>query len=84
MLELNYELQPPAPEPVRVAAAEAAKGRKLAGYVLPLQNTTQQPALSSLKNRALRQRLLQAGFDGYLEKPIASGDLLAEIERILS
>ena len=43
------------------AAAEAAKERGLAGkWVLTLQNTTQQPALSSLKNRALRERLFQA------------------------
>jgi peptidyl-dipeptidase Dcp len=37
------------------AAAEAAKERKVEGYVLPLQNTTQQPILSSLENRATRQ-----------------------------
>ena len=30
------------------AAQEAAKGRKLTGYVLPLQNTTQQPTLARL------------------------------------
>jgi peptidyl-dipeptidase Dcp len=43
------------------AAAERAKERGLAGkWVLTLQNTTQQPVLSSLKNRALRQRVLQA------------------------
>jgi peptidyl-dipeptidase Dcp len=43
------------------AAAEAAKERKLAGkWVLTLQNTTQQPALGSLQNRAVRQRVLEA------------------------
>jgi len=43
------------------AAAERAKDRKMPGkYVLTLQNTTQQPALASLKNRALRERLFQA------------------------
>jgi peptidyl-dipeptidase Dcp len=43
------------------AAAEAAKERGLSGkWVLTLQNTTQQPALAGLKNRALRQRLFQA------------------------
>ncbi len=43
------------------AAAEKAKERKLAGkWVLTLQNTTQQPALASLANRALRERLFQA------------------------
>jgi peptidyl-dipeptidase Dcp len=43
------------------SAAEAAKERGLAGkWVLTLQNTTQQPALSTLTNRALRERLLNA------------------------
>jgi len=42
------------------AAAEAAKDRKLSGYVLPLQNTTQQPALESLTNRATRDALFKA------------------------
>ncbi|MBN9544019.1 MAG: M3 family metallopeptidase [Alphaproteobacteria bacterium] len=40
------------------AAANDAKNRKLAGkWVLPLQNTTQQPALLSLSDRAVRERL---------------------------
>ena len=43
------------------AAAELAKEKKLDGkYVLALQNTTQQPALESLKNRALREKLYNA------------------------
>jgi peptidyl-dipeptidase Dcp len=43
------------------AAADAAKEKKLDGkYVLSLQNTTQQPALASLQNRELRQRLFAA------------------------
>ena len=42
------------------AAAEAAKERKVAGYVLPLQNTTQQPSLESLTNRATREALFNA------------------------
>lgn len=45
----------------QIAAAEqAARDRKLTGYVLPLQNTTQQPALSSLTNHATRQALFDA------------------------
>jgi peptidyl-dipeptidase Dcp len=39
------------------AAAEAAKGRNLEGYVIPLQNTTQQPDLGTQSNRAARQAL---------------------------
>ncbi len=43
------------------AAAQAARDRKLSGrWVLALQNTTQQPQLASLANRALRERLLKA------------------------
>ena len=41
------------------AAAEAAKGRKVDGYVIPLQNTTQQPDLVSLSNRATRQTIFE-------------------------
>jgi peptidyl-dipeptidase Dcp len=41
------------------AAAETAKSRKQAGWVLALQNTTQQPALAGLDNRATRQQLFQ-------------------------
>ncbi|HEX7680080.1 MAG TPA: M3 family metallopeptidase, partial [Thermoanaerobaculia bacterium] len=43
------------------AAAERAKGRGLEGkWLLTLQNTTQQPAQTSLKNRDLRKRLYEA------------------------
>jgi peptidyl-dipeptidase Dcp len=43
------------------AAAEAAKERDLEGkYVIPLLNTSGQPALASLKNRALRERIHKA------------------------
>ncbi|MEK6397712.1 MAG: M3 family metallopeptidase, partial [Terriglobus sp.] len=41
-------------------AAEAAKSRGLAGFYLTLQNTTQQPALASLTNRATREALWHA------------------------
>ena len=41
------------------AAALAAKDRKLEGYVLPLQNTTQQPELDSLRLRSTRQTLFE-------------------------
>jgi peptidyl-dipeptidase Dcp len=36
------------------AAAQAAKGRNAGGYVIPLQNTTQQPVLASLSVRETR------------------------------
>ena len=41
-------------------AADAAESRGLAGkYVIPLLNTTQQPLMSTLENRALRERMLR-------------------------
>ena len=43
------------------AAAHAAKEKKLTGkWLFRMQNTTQQPPLDSLENRALRQRMLAA------------------------
>jgi peptidyl-dipeptidase Dcp len=41
------------------AAATAAKERKKDGWVVPLQNTTQQPSLSSLSVRGTRQALFE-------------------------
>ncbi len=41
------------------AAAEAAKGRKVEGYVISLQNTTQQPDLTVLQQRSTRQTLFE-------------------------
>jgi peptidyl-dipeptidase Dcp len=41
------------------AAVEAAKERKVEGYMLPLQNTTQQPILASLEDRATRQAVFE-------------------------
>jgi len=49
------------PESDVAAAAELAKEKKLDGkWVIALQNTTQQPALTYLKNRAVRERLFNA------------------------
>src|SRR5205085_3646046 len=43
------------------AAADRAKERKLTGkWVIALQNTTQQPVLTNLQNRAVRQKVLAA------------------------
>jgi peptidyl-dipeptidase Dcp len=41
------------------AAAEAAKDRKATGFMIPLQNTTQQPALASLSVRTTRNDIFQ-------------------------
>jgi peptidyl-dipeptidase Dcp len=40
-------------------AAELAKSRKKGGYVLAMQNTTQQPFLASLSDRATRQAVFE-------------------------
>jgi peptidyl-dipeptidase Dcp len=40
-------------------AAEAAKDRKVDGYVIPLQNTTQQPDLGTLSVRSTRQTIFE-------------------------
>ena len=49
------------PEQDIAAAASAATAQGFAGrWLLPLQNTTQQPALAYLRNRALRERLFRA------------------------
>ncbi|MGD0911830.1 MAG: peptidyl-dipeptidase Dcp [Terracidiphilus sp.] len=41
------------------AAAQAAEGRNQKGWLIPLQNTTQQPVLTYLTNRATRQALFE-------------------------
>lgn len=46
------------------AAAQAAVTNQLAGkWLIPLQNTTQQPALQSLSNRDIRQKLFEASWN---------------------
>ena len=46
--------------PAQIEAAEqAAKERKVSGYVIPLQNTTQQPNLAELSVRATRQTIFE-------------------------
>ena len=66
------------------AAVEAAKARKLDGkWVLPLQNTTQQPALQSLNDRATREQLFKNSWDR-AEKGDANDtrDMIARIAQI--
>jgi len=48
----------------KAAFADNAKAKGLTGqWLLPLKNTTQQPALSSLNDRAVRQRLYEASWN---------------------
>jgi peptidyl-dipeptidase Dcp len=62
------------------SAVEAAKERHLNGYVLPLQNTTQQPILVSLTDRATRQAVFEASWSR-AEKG-DDGDTRATIARL--
>src|SRR5215469_10568360 len=41
----------------KTPAAEKAKERKVEGYLIPLQNTTQQPELATLTNRTTRETI---------------------------
>jgi peptidyl-dipeptidase Dcp len=45
------------------AAAEDAQSRKKEGYLLPLQNTTQQPELGSLSVRATREAIFEKSWN---------------------
>jgi peptidyl-dipeptidase Dcp len=50
--------------PEQIAAAQqAAKDRKLTGYIVPMQNTTQQPALESLTSHDTRKKLFEASLN---------------------
>ena len=66
------------PEAEIAAAADAASGR----YVLPLLNTTDQPVLASLEDRALRERIMRIS----LERNARGGefDTRATVLRIAS
>jgi peptidyl-dipeptidase Dcp len=45
------------------AAAQAAKSRPIEGFVIPLQNTTQQPDLVLLRDRATRQAIFERSWN---------------------
>ena len=61
------------------AAAQAAQGRKVAGYVIPLQNTTQQPAFAELTDRDTRHTIFENGWTRG-EQP--DGDLRPVVARL--
>ncbi|MGA7885366.1 MAG: M3 family metallopeptidase, partial [Acidobacteriaceae bacterium] len=61
------------------AAAEAAKQRGVAGYVIPLQNTTQQPVLAELTDRATRQAIFEKSWTRCEQ---TQGDLRPVIARL--
>ena len=66
------------------AAAEAGKARGHAGqYVLPLRNTTQQPSLTKLSDRALRARIMAASEQrGDAPGPNDVRDLVAQLAKL--
>jgi peptidyl-dipeptidase Dcp len=68
---------------IAVTQAEAAR-RKLDGkYVIVLRNTTHQPILASLKNRALRQRILASSMArGDLPGPTDLRDLISTLANL--
>ncbi|MGB6131148.1 MAG: peptidyl-dipeptidase Dcp [Acidobacteriaceae bacterium] len=61
------------------AAAQAAEARKVPGYVIPLQNTTQQPDLAELTDRATREAIFQKSWTR-AEQP--EGDLRPVVARL--
>jgi peptidyl-dipeptidase Dcp len=64
-------------------AAEAAKARGLEGkWVLTLLNTTNQPALSQLKNRAVRERLFKASIGRGWGGEFDTTKLIADIVKL--
>jgi peptidyl-dipeptidase Dcp len=65
------------------ACAEAAKARKLEGHwLIALQNTTTQPVLAQLKNRALRERIYRASITRALQGAHDNTAIIARIVRI--
>ncbi len=64
-------------------AAEAAKSRGMEGkWVIPLLNTTQQPALSQLTNRDLRERIFKASIGRGWSGEFATTGLIAQIVKL--
>jgi peptidyl-dipeptidase Dcp len=61
------------------AAQQLAESRKVQGYVIPLQNTTQQPDFTELTDRATRQAIFQNGW-ARSEQP--DGDLRPVVARL--
>jgi len=59
VVEKGEELDGLSPNEVTAAAATAKEEKKEGKFVLALQNTTQQPTLTNLKNRPLRERIMK-------------------------
>ena len=61
---------------------EAAKARDLDGWLIPLTNTTGQPVLDSLEDRAVRERVFRASIERGLTGPFDTRDTLVRIARL--
>ncbi|HTV15902.1 MAG TPA: peptidyl-dipeptidase Dcp [Acidobacteriaceae bacterium] len=61
------------------AAAQLAESRKVQGFVIPLQNTTQQPDFAELSDRATREKIFQ---NGWTRSEQTDGDLRPVIARL--
>ncbi len=65
------------------AAAQSAKARGAEGYVVPLQNTTQQPDLALLSNRKTREALFEEGWlRAERDGPNDNRDVVAQMAKL--
>jgi len=65
------------------AAAQAAAARGLSGkWLITLQNTTNQPPLAQLTNRALRERIYKASIGRALSGPTDNRPVIAQLVRL--
>lgn len=83
IVESRAELDGLSPEAI-ASAGEAAKARGLPGkYVIALLNTTGQPTLTDLKNRALRERIFKASVSrGTLGNEFDNRGLVTQIAKL--
>lgn len=65
------------------AAAQAAEGRGLKGkWLIALQNTTNQPVLTQLTNRSLRERIYKASISRGLSAPTDNTVVIAQLVKL--
>jgi peptidyl-dipeptidase Dcp len=82
VVETAAELDGLSPEQIATAAA-AAKSRNLEGkWVIALINTTGQPPLAQLKNRALRERIYKASLSRGVGGEFDTTAILAEMVKL--
>ena len=79
LVETREELEGLSAEQME-AAAVAAKARSLQGFLLPLQNTTQQPLLESLAVRETRRRLWECSLKRNVQGD--ANDTRADVARL--